>query len=259
MSIATLGKRLVHFEALGHGDPLLFLHGWVGSWRYWWPSMQVLSAHHRCFALDLWGFGDSSKDPELYRLAAYVDLVEQFTARLGIARPLTIVGHALGAVVALKFAARQEERVRRTVLISLPESNPPAGTLLTALGPPALLRLTLGKNGAFPEAYLDARESDPQAVTSLAEEILYQDLFTELKNCACPTLLVNGKRDPLSASDHPYFGLGGLGRHQVTLENCGHFPMLDEPARFNRLLLDFLLAGSTSSIAPKAYWQRRTR
>ncbi|MFW6183111.1 MAG: alpha/beta fold hydrolase, partial [Chloroflexota bacterium] len=59
MSITTVGEHLIHYEALGRGQPVIFIHGWLGSWRYWWSSMQGLSAHCRTFALDLWGFGDS--------------------------------------------------------------------------------------------------------------------------------------------------------------------------------------------------------
>jgi pimeloyl-ACP methyl ester carboxylesterase len=33
----------VHYEVLGRGRPLIFLHGWVGSWRYWIPVMQAAS------------------------------------------------------------------------------------------------------------------------------------------------------------------------------------------------------------------------
>ena len=43
MSIVTLESELIHYEVLGRGRPLIFLHGWVGSWRYWIPAMQALS------------------------------------------------------------------------------------------------------------------------------------------------------------------------------------------------------------------------
>ncbi|MCK7519753.1 MAG: hypothetical protein MZV64_19525 [Ignavibacteriales bacterium] len=32
--------RIVHYEVLGRGRPVIFLHGWVGSWKYWIASMQ---------------------------------------------------------------------------------------------------------------------------------------------------------------------------------------------------------------------------
>ncbi len=48
---------------------------------------------------------------------------------------------------------------------------------------------------------------------------------------------------------------------QEELENSDYFPMLQEKAKFNRLLLDFTSAAddSQAQIAPKEYWQRRVR
>ena len=93
MSITTVNNHLIHYEALGRGEPLIFVHGWLGSWRYWWPAMQSLSTQNRTFAFDLWGFGDSSKEKEMYTLDLYVSMVDQFMEQLGIITPITLVGH----------------------------------------------------------------------------------------------------------------------------------------------------------------------
>jgi len=52
MSVLYFQNEIVHYEALGRGRPLLFLHGWVGSWRYWMPTMQSASISFRTYALD---------------------------------------------------------------------------------------------------------------------------------------------------------------------------------------------------------------
>ena len=41
MSVILLNQSVVHYESLGRGRPVLFLHTWVGSWRYWVPCLQV--------------------------------------------------------------------------------------------------------------------------------------------------------------------------------------------------------------------------
>ncbi|MDO9128462.1 MAG: hypothetical protein Q7U34_01215 [Anaerolineales bacterium] len=68
MSALFLDERIVHHEVLGRGRPVIFLHGWVGSWRYWLQAMQTTSVSFRAYALDLWGFGNTSRDPERYTL-----------------------------------------------------------------------------------------------------------------------------------------------------------------------------------------------
>ena len=80
-------------------------------------------------------------------------------------------------------------------------------------------------------------------------------------NTAC--LLVHGGNDPLIAlpnSNH----VARLPEqaHFISFENSGHFPMLDEPAQFNRLLVDFLglLSGdSPRQLQLKEEWKRRVR
>ena len=100
MSITTVGNHLIHYEVLGRGEPLIFVHGWLGSWRYWWSSMQALSTKHRAFAFDLWGFGDSSKETDQYSVRSYVTMIDQFINQLGIMKPVTLIGHGMGAAAA---------------------------------------------------------------------------------------------------------------------------------------------------------------
>ena len=54
MSVVTLDGEIIHYEVLGRGRPIIFLHGWVGSWRYWVPTMQAASINFRAYAMDLW-------------------------------------------------------------------------------------------------------------------------------------------------------------------------------------------------------------
>ncbi len=78
MSVVTIGGDLVHYEVLGRGLPIILVHGWIGSWRYWVPLMQQLHVKYRVYALDLFGFGDSSKNPQKYTIDEQVKLLIQF-------------------------------------------------------------------------------------------------------------------------------------------------------------------------------------
>lgn len=119
MSAITIENDLVHYEVLGRGRPVIFVHGWLGSWRYWVPTMQQLSVKYRTYALDLWGFGDSGKEANRYGFKDQVQLLTEFMDKLGITKA-ALVGHSLGAAVCLRFAAQHPDRAPRVALINPP-------------------------------------------------------------------------------------------------------------------------------------------
>ncbi len=261
MSITTVGSNLIHYEVLGRGQPLVFIHGWLGSWRYWWPTMQGLSARHRVFAFDLWGFGDSSKAKNMYTLQAYVEMLDQFVDKLGIATPVTLVGHGLGAAVALRFTKQNAELVDKIVTVSLPLNGGYINARLTNSQPESFIAKVLGKSNSFSEVDSELRKTDQEAMNNLASELASYNFTEDLQNFPCPILLVFGEEDTvvkapanngdLRAASNQYF---------VGIDNCNHFPMLQETAKFNRLLLDFLSSDEgMTELTLKDYWQRRTR
>src|SRR5260221_1137645 len=120
MSAITIENDLVHYEVLGRGRPVIFVHGWLGSWRYWVPAMQQLSLKYRTYALDLWGFGDSSKEnPGRYSFNEQVRLLNNFMEELGIGKTV-LVGHSLGAAICLHFTRLYPAKAHRLMLISAP-------------------------------------------------------------------------------------------------------------------------------------------
>ena len=69
MSATHLNNRLVHYEVVGRrGQPVIFLHSWLGSWRYWLPTMDAISDRYRSYALDFWGFGESDRRESTFAL-----------------------------------------------------------------------------------------------------------------------------------------------------------------------------------------------
>lgn len=263
MSITTVGNQLIHYEVLGRGQPVIFIHGWLGSWRYWWPSMQALSARHRSFAFDLWGFGDSGKSQDNYSLDDYGHMLDQFTTQLGMQLPVSIVGHSLGASVALRYAAHYPENVKKVIAVSLPTTGSSIHQRLASSDPDAFVSKVIGKSNSFPEIDSEIRKTDPVAMNRLAEELAARDLEADLSNCSRPILTIFGENDsviqPPSGENH-HLQSAENKRFYVSLAGCRHFPMLQEKAKFNRLLMDFIHADdSLTELAPKEYWQRRVR
>ncbi len=161
MSAITNDGNLVHYEVLGRGRPVILVHGWVGSWRYWIPTLQVLQNKYRVYALDLYGFGDSAKVPKQYSLEQQIALLDDFMRQLGIPKA-AMIGHGLGALVVTEFARRFPDRVPRLLIASAPLYDP--GNLDRRVpvqrpaSPPAP-RPALTQTGSLDPAALDAATS----------------------------------------------------------------------------------------------------
>lgn len=263
MSAIIIKEGLVHYEAIGRGKPLLFIHGWLGSWRYWMPAMEELSSRYRTYAFDLWGFGDSDRRLRTYyTVDAYVDLLRDFLDHLGIWR-VSIVGHALGGIVALQFAAQSPQRVEQLMCVSVPLIDMAISRPLASFvgDGDALTRLITRRVAELPEVGLEVRRTDTAAVTNSVRSTLGRSLLQLLSPLEIPVLLVYGEDDPLVKSPEPSW-LQGLDRNvrAITIDGAQHFPMLEERNKFNRLLIDFLDAGGDlASLELKEEWQRRLR
>lgn len=106
----------------GAGPPLLWLHALGASSRYWQGRLGDLPTQHRCIMPDLLGFADSPQpDDNAYTVDDHLAaLVGTLADRGDGATPLTLIGHSLGAILAVEFAARNPERVRGLVVMGMP-------------------------------------------------------------------------------------------------------------------------------------------
>jgi pimeloyl-ACP methyl ester carboxylesterase len=119
MSAINIGGSLVHYEKLGRGRPVILIHGWIGSWRYWIPLMRQLQLKYAVYAIDLFGYGDSARNPARYTVNEQMQMLAGFMRELAI-KKAAFVGHGLGAMVTAEFARNYPERVARMMLISAP-------------------------------------------------------------------------------------------------------------------------------------------
>jgi pimeloyl-ACP methyl ester carboxylesterase len=263
MSAVVIGEGLVHYEVIGRGTPLVFIHGWLGSWRYWVPAMEELSAKYRTYALDLWGFGDSDRLSGRYTIDAYVQLLGNFLENLGVGvRRPTLVGHALGGVVALEFAAQAPELVDRVMGVSVPLVGAAIHRpLATFSGNEDALARLAARRADFPEVELEVRKTDVSAVIGSTHSAMVNDVSRLLSAPNVPVLLVHGGDDPLVASpQREWLQRSDSNFRAISLNGTRHFPMLEERSKFNRLLMDFLDVGDDlSSLEMKEEWQRRQR
>ncbi len=262
MSAIILQDEIVHYEVLGRGRPVVFIHGWVGSWRYWIPTMQAASTSFRAYAIDLWGFGDTAKEPEKYLLNQQANLLDEFLAEMGIGK-IAIVGHGLGAVVGLLFAEQNPKFVDRVMAIGLPLKSELVSPRLQQSSPAELAEWLLGNTPDSQAARLEAPKADQDAILRSLHNLQSIKINEIAARISTPTLLVFGQNDQaitmansdqlVSLPDH---------LHNIIFDKSGHFPMLDEVNKFNRLMNDFLSLQSGESpqqLQLKEEWKRRVR
>jgi pimeloyl-ACP methyl ester carboxylesterase len=107
-----MGRGFISYRRMGEGPPLLLLHGWGASSRYWLSTLPALADVRTGYAIDLPGFGESPAfrgTTSIPRLAA---AVLAFADTLGLAQ-FDLNGHSFGASVAVYLAANYPDRVRR--------------------------------------------------------------------------------------------------------------------------------------------------
>ena len=125
--LKVLGYNL-HYLDQGEGEPILLLHGnptWGYLWRLFLPE---LSRNYRCVVPDFLGFGLSDKPTGAdYGLAAQQQRLSRFVDKLGL-QEITLMGHDIGGIIGLSWAAENKERVKRLVLMNT------SGTVPEVLG-----------------------------------------------------------------------------------------------------------------------------
>ena len=108
-------------EVIGSGEPIWLLHGQISSHRYWRQVTAMLEKKHKLFLPDLLGFGDSPKPEDVaYDINTHTVAIKACMDKQGMNRPVTLVGHSMGAQIAIRLALKYPDLVDKLVLSGLP-------------------------------------------------------------------------------------------------------------------------------------------
>jgi pimeloyl-ACP methyl ester carboxylesterase len=263
MSVVVVDDNIIHYESFGRGEPIIFVHGWLGSWRYWVPVMEDLAVEFTTYALDLWGFGDSDKGSERFDVESYGDMIVGFMDELGLGRS-PLVGHTLGAAVATHLAMIRPDLVSKVMAVGLPLTvNAINRRLLTAGSNEALARLFWHRQRPYAEVETSLPKIAQNAVALTIQSVARLQLMETLDAIDVPLLTVYGEKDNvISPAQADEFEDDHYAARAIVLPGAQHFPMLDQTAAFARLLRDFMhLEGAEGlhDLTIKEEWRRRTR
>lgn len=112
--------RPARYAVAGQGPPLVFLHGWALSHRAYRQVIDLLAGQGmRVHAPALPGFGGTTELPRDQRsLSGYAKWLVQFLDMIGVAGPVTVMGHSFGGGVAIQTAHDWPARIERVVIIN---------------------------------------------------------------------------------------------------------------------------------------------
>lgn len=246
----------LHWTAAGGRDgrpSIVLLHGLLGSSADWQPLIDRWSVRHRVVAMDLRGHGRSppARDP-----LDLETLTTEVSDTLCGAEPgwggWVLMGVSMGALVALRVAARLRSRARGLLLASV-DAAPERPELLARrlatlalaerLGPPPVLRAvapgmfgktTRRERPELVESWLTrALSVDATSVRRVVEAALTRrDSRPLLSHVSCPVLLVSGEEDEVTpATTVEELAAALPAARFAAIPAAGHSPHLEQPER----------------------------
>ena len=106
-----------YYELHGAGEPLLLLHGGLGSIDMFGPNLPMLAEHRQVIAVDLQGHGRTTLGDQPIRPADIANDLDSALVQLGFPQ-VDVLGYSMGGAVALRLAIQHSARVRRLALVS---------------------------------------------------------------------------------------------------------------------------------------------
>ena len=255
----------IHYNDVGEGEPVLCLHGGGPGATAWSNFKQnipaVTGAKRRMLMMDMPGYGKSDFpdgcSEDFFDFMG--NMIDAFLSTLGVEGAVDIIGNSLGGQAALGLERINSERIKHLVLIG---SQPTSAGLVIQPQPQEALRNifnyyagegpTLEKMRRLVESLLyDASQVTDETLQERFEAskdpgqmrllgLPRRDLYSELDQIACPTLLIWGQEDKGGALE---VGLQMLKRMQDArmhiFQRCGHWAQVEHQAEFEQVVLNF--------------------
>ena len=249
-----IGPHRIHYFVGGEGPPLVLVQGVAMRAEDWAPVFRTLKRHHRVYALDLLGFGDSDKPRDAdYSVSTQTEIVRGFLDAMDLRKP-DIIGVSMGGWIVLKLASEHPERVARMVVISsaglsyqttLTETSFSASTLAEQRRSFALQtdRAAMLPDFVVRDFLRRSREKAWIVRASMRSMLTRRELLLDgkLQRVGAPLLIVWGTADRIV----PFSCAARLKREMpqarlVAVKGCGHLVLWDCTDRVVPPIVEFL-------------------
>jgi pimeloyl-ACP methyl ester carboxylesterase len=257
--VAWQGGSPFLVDDLGSGSGLICLHGLGGGSYFFAGLSKSLINSRRVLSFDLPGTGFNLDTVEAFSIDACVDATVEMIDQVS-PEPVALLGHSMGAIVALKAYAKRQEKVNGLIFVGgLPEAIPSIkkkliqrieqiGELgMSGIGekvmPAIFAEETLSARRQLVAMYqrmleMNTEESYIQSVRALVDASAYEDI----ESISVPCLVITGMED-LYASPFDVKAFADTIPSQVSteiFEGCGHMIFYEDPTRFNESVDAFL-------------------
>ena len=243
----------IHYNVQGKGEPaLVFIHCWSCDRHLWDNQVPVFAKNHTVVTLDLPGHGESGQGRKNWSVESFADDVNTVITKLNLKRVI-LIGSSMGGPIALEAARRMPGRVVAIVpvdtLHNVDNKLPPEqlAEVMKQLRADYKGATTGFLNQLFfspstPVAVKNRVISEvtsrpPELAISILEAIFAYDSIPALRETKVPIRAINADMNPTNLEINrkyaPQFDV-------LIIKGTGHYPMLEDPKRFNELLAEVL-------------------
>lgn len=248
----------IHYNELGHGKPVVLLHGsGPGStgWNNFAPILPQLAQSYRCLAIDMpgWGLSEPTTWDQRNHVAAALSVMDV----LGIDQA-ALIGNSMGGRTAIQFAHEYPDRVSHLITIGAgigPRTLTPDGVsegikvLRQAYKDPSIesfrslveimTYIRPAEIESLAEERLTAAKSRPEHLGNFLDGLSNsRDLpITLSKPCSVPTLVIHGRDDRVTHFEQSINLMAAMPNSRLVLFNrCGHWVQTEYPSDVYRLV-----------------------
>jgi pimeloyl-ACP methyl ester carboxylesterase len=215
----------IHYKCLGKGPPVVLIHGGGNDWHEWKDNLAFIAQKFQVYAPDLPGFGLSPYPETPVSPSWSTAFLKNLMDSLGI-KNTCLVGHSMGAMISIAFAASYPETVKKLVLIDS-----------SGIG-------KLSRMGRFLLSIFrtvdswQGKKRGPQYSFSPIEKWQVRD---DLPRIQTPTLIIWGQNDIYFPVSHSRLAHNLIPGSQLYIfPCCGHAPQRRYAAKLNSLVTEFL-------------------